>query len=147
MKIKIRIDTPEMYAIWETIQRAKTEVDGWPAWKRGGNQPKEMPVKKLYSEGMSVHGRVYMVELPGGNIDVVPSPWEGTIIEEEFERLDDGEGPSVWRYRIRSGANSFWVDQSDILGMVNQGGNPTPKVKDRTRPIQSRSSRVQLEAR
>jgi len=35
MKLKILIDDPETRAVWETAQRAKAEVAGWPAWKRG----------------------------------------------------------------------------------------------------------------
>lgn len=35
MKVKIVIDDPETRAVWETAQRAKAEVAGWPAWKRG----------------------------------------------------------------------------------------------------------------
>jgi len=40
MKIKIRIDDPQTRAVWETAQKAKTEVDSWPAWKRG-EEPSE----------------------------------------------------------------------------------------------------------
>lgn len=35
MKVKIVLDDPETLAVWETAQRAKAEVAGWPAWKRG----------------------------------------------------------------------------------------------------------------
>ncbi len=35
MKIKIRIDDPHTRAVWETVQKAKAEVEAWPAWKRG----------------------------------------------------------------------------------------------------------------
>lgn len=35
MKLQIVIDDPETRAVWETAQRAKAEVAGWPAWKRG----------------------------------------------------------------------------------------------------------------
>jgi len=39
VKIKIRIDDPETRAVWETAQRAKAEVESWPAWKRGEEPP------------------------------------------------------------------------------------------------------------
>jgi deoxycytidylate deaminase len=35
MKIKIRIDDPQTRAVWEAAQKAKAEVESWPAWKRG----------------------------------------------------------------------------------------------------------------
>lgn len=35
MKIKIRIDDPQTRAVWEAALKAKAEVEGWPAWKRG----------------------------------------------------------------------------------------------------------------
>jgi hypothetical protein len=40
MKIKIRIDDPETRAVWETAQKAKAEVESWPAWKRGEEVPR-----------------------------------------------------------------------------------------------------------
>lgn len=40
MKIKIRIDDPETRAVWETAQKAKAEVESWPAWKRGEEPPR-----------------------------------------------------------------------------------------------------------
>lgn len=40
MKIKIRIDDPETRAVWETAQKAKAEVERWPAWKRGEEAPR-----------------------------------------------------------------------------------------------------------
>jgi hypothetical protein len=33
--LKIRLDTPEDRALWETAKNARAEVESWPAWKRG----------------------------------------------------------------------------------------------------------------
>jgi len=38
MKLKIAIDDSETRAVWETAQRARAEVAGWPAWKRGNSK-------------------------------------------------------------------------------------------------------------
>ena len=35
MKLEIVIDDAETRAVWETVQRAKAEVESWPPWKRG----------------------------------------------------------------------------------------------------------------
>lgn len=35
MKLKLRLDDQHTRAVWETVKRAKDEVAGWPAWKRG----------------------------------------------------------------------------------------------------------------
>ncbi len=35
MKLKLKLDDQETRAVWATVQRAKDEVAGWPAWKRG----------------------------------------------------------------------------------------------------------------
>jgi hypothetical protein len=40
MKLKIRVDDEETRAVWETVLKAKAEVESWPAWKRG-----ERPVR------------------------------------------------------------------------------------------------------
>ncbi len=42
MKIKARIHTPETRAVWETAQKAKAEVERWPAWKRGEEAPRAL---------------------------------------------------------------------------------------------------------
>lgn len=34
MKLKLKLDS-QTRAVWDTVQRAKAEVAGWPAWKRG----------------------------------------------------------------------------------------------------------------
>src|SRR5262249_3578332 len=61
MKIKITLDDPETKAVWETIQRAKREVESWPAWKRG-DQP-ETEVK------LTIHQRLKgTVVYPVGSI-------------------------------------------------------------------------------
>lgn len=35
MKLKLKLEDPQTRAVWETVQQAKKEVAGWPAWKRG----------------------------------------------------------------------------------------------------------------
>jgi len=35
MKLKLKLDDQHTRAVWETVKRAKDEVAGWPAWKRG----------------------------------------------------------------------------------------------------------------
>lgn len=39
MKIKIQIKNPETRSVWMSAQQAKTEVESWPAWKRGSESP------------------------------------------------------------------------------------------------------------
>ena len=34
MKLEIVLDDPEARAVWETVQRAKAEIEAWPSWKR-----------------------------------------------------------------------------------------------------------------
>jgi hypothetical protein len=33
--IKLRLDDPKTRAVWAAVQKAKAEVESWPAWKRG----------------------------------------------------------------------------------------------------------------
>lgn len=45
MKLKLKLDDQETREVWATVQRAKDEVAGWPAWKRGeesGTMPSRM---------------------------------------------------------------------------------------------------------
>lgn len=35
-KLKLKLDDPHTREVWQAVQRAKTEVAAWPAWKRGG---------------------------------------------------------------------------------------------------------------
>jgi hypothetical protein len=48
VKLRIKLDDPETRAVWETVQRAKAEVAGWPAWKRldGAVRSPPMPDQK-----------------------------------------------------------------------------------------------------
>lgn len=41
-KVKIRINDPQTRAVWESALHAKAEVEGRPAWKRGG-PPSQRP--------------------------------------------------------------------------------------------------------
>jgi hypothetical protein len=35
MKLKLKLDDQHTREVWQAVQRAKDEVAGWPAWKRG----------------------------------------------------------------------------------------------------------------
>jgi hypothetical protein len=43
MKLKIRVDDEETRAVWETVLKAKAEVESWPAWKRGERPARPAP--------------------------------------------------------------------------------------------------------
>ncbi len=55
MKLKIRIDDPQTRAVWETVLKARAEVESWPAWKRGERTSRALPDIPCDSEHVNGH--------------------------------------------------------------------------------------------
>ena len=56
MKIKLKIEDIQTRQIWDAVLRAKTEVESWPAWKRGEDvDDKQILIDKINNITNMIH--------------------------------------------------------------------------------------------